>query len=489
MTSNNNTARTFHTNNVAASQQQEHKAKNLPYNYNFEKMIEKQDEMKENIKLRELNIDLDQVLKNYEQYIQIDQEYEQVQYLRKEIAEYLAGKRTSEQVPIEIKNLIKEDLENKKADSWKVIGKEFKTKIQNLEKIKNEVYQELCEKTVKLPNFTEEGVMKFSKENSNQPNLVKYVGEKKETIPKLSHYEICEKLDLFEPANECSGSKFFFLKNEGVLLEVALQNFAISKLLKRGFKIIMPPELMKQSIVEGCGFQPRGEHSQIYRIENSNQEPTTTKNGETCNDSLCLIGTSEIGLAALHCNEFMPNFKGPLKYAGLSHCFRTEAGAAGSKDRGLYRVHQFTKVEMFVYCEPEQSEALLDEIVSIQEEIFSELGFHFQILDMPCNDLGNPAFRKIDMEAFIPSRLGYGEVSSASNCTDYQSRKLNIRYRSNNTTVYPHTLNGTAMAVPRAIITILENNQFYDENGKLGVKIPKPLVPFMLSGQDVIMEK
>jgi len=259
--------------------------------------------------------------------------------------------------------------------------------------------------------------------------------------------------------------------------------------LQRGFKIIMPPELMKQYVIEGCGFQPRGEHSQIYRIENSESKDER--------DRLCLIGTSEIGLAALHYGKvfFDMTENGiqhkPIKYAGLSHCFRTEAGAAGSKDRGLYRVHQFTKVEMFIYSTPETSQELLDEITSIQEEIFTELGLHFQILDMPCNDLGNPAYRKIDMEAFIPSRGGYGEVSSASNCIDYQARKLNIRYKVDMVkfkSFFPHTLNGTAIAVPRAMIAILENNQFYDENGKLGVKIPPVLQPFMLNGATTIME-
>ncbi|KAG2387689.1 hypothetical protein C9374_001283 [Naegleria lovaniensis] len=507
--------------------------------------------MIENIKLRELPLDsinVDEIIQLYQEYTKLESECEHVQFLRREIAEYLAGKRTLDQLP---------------------------SQITEQSQRKTNLFNSLQEKAVKLPNFTHPQVMNYCKENSNQPRVIKYVNENLNenlntlpttTSPKLSHFEICERLNLFESANECSGPKFFFLKNEGVLLEIALQNFAISKLMKKGFKMIMPPELMKQHIVEGCGFQPRGEHSQIYRIENSNNSSSSSgssssnngsnssssnngsnssssssSNNETnSSDQLCLIGTSEIGLAALHANKVILFFDETtssatgtittttsnmttttttsnmttttttnsattttttnhinstpyIKYAGLSHCFRTEAGAAGAKDRGLYRVHQFTKVEMFIYCTPEKSEELLEEIIQIQEEIFSELGLSFQILDMPCNDLGNPAHRKIDMEAYIPSRGGFGEVSSASNCTDYQSRKLNIRYKVDFVrfkSFYPHTLNGTAMAVPRAMIAILEKNQFYDEKtGKLGVRIPECLHPFMLNGATVIMEK
>ena len=515
--------------------------------FNFEQLVQRRDEMIENIKLRELqdSINVDEIIQLYQEYIQLESKCEHVQFLRREIAEYLAGKRTLEQLPSQIveQSQNQSDLTNKKSDFWKDIGKQYKTLIQSLEKDKTNRFNALQEKAVKLPNFTHPQVMNYCKENSNQPRLIKYIHSNEEeefnkTTLKLSHYEICERLNLFEPANECSGPKFFFLKNEGVLLEIALQNFALSKLLKKGFKIVMPPELMKQHIVEGCGFQPRGEHSQIYRIENSD-----SMNSDS-NDPLCLIGTSEIGLAALHANKVLflssqhqqqqPSDQQPqhqnhemslndatlttitppnhgtttntsttinstttsspfIKYAGLSHCFRTEAGAAGAKDRGLYRVHQFTKVEMFIYCTPDKSEELLEEIIQIQEEIFSELGLCFQILDMPCNDLGNPAHRKIDMEAYIPSRGGFGEVSSASNCTDYQSRKLNIRYKVDFVrfkSFYPHTLNGTAIAVPRAMIAILEKNQFYDEEtGKLGVRIPECLHPFMLNGAKVIMEK
>ncbi|KAL9657562.1 hypothetical protein ABK040_000989 [Willaertia magna] len=537
----------FHNNIIKCHQQQQHQYSDLAgfyreqfhqqnqlTHYNFESLLNKIDEMKLNIKLRELEhmVNLEEVLSKYQQYTNLCEQLENLQYLRREIAEYLAGKIPVEKLPKELyveiteknggKDLVEFNEEDKnmildrKSNYWKQKGKEIKLKIQELEKEYQIIKPILIELSLKLPNFTANHVMDFSLQNSNQPKLIKNIGEKvnfKENQKIYSHYEICERLNLFEPANECSGPKFFFLKGDGVLLELALQNYVISKLIKKGYQLIMPPELMKKHIIEGCGFQPRGEHSQIYRIENyqdtsnNNEKEVMNKKKEGLmtferkgedSQQLCLIGTSEIGLAALHAGQILFDLSEngiqnkPIRYVGLSHCFRTEAGAGGAKDRGLYRVHQFTKVEMFVYSSPEHSEEVLKEIVSIQEEIFSELGFHCQILDMPCNDLGNPAQRKIDIEAYIPSRGGYGEVSSASNCLDYQSRRLNIKYKVDTVkykSFFPHTLNGTAVAIPRAIITLLENNQFIDENtGKLCVKIPVALHPFMLNGKTVLME-
>lgn len=193
-----------------------------------------------------------------------------------------------------------------------------------------------------------------------------------------------------------------------------------------------------------------------------------------------MVGTSEMSLAGMHANKVLPIDMFPQKLIGVSHCFRKEAGSH-SQFRGLYRVHQFTKVEMFLYALPNESEKLLDDVVQIQQEIFSELGFHAQVLNMPSHDLGTPAYQKIDIEAFMPGRGSYGEVSSASNCTDFQSRRLFIRYRDPKTRKndYLHTLNGTAVATPRAMITIIEQNQYETEDGRLGFLIPKVLHPYM----------
>ncbi|KAJ7520225.1 hypothetical protein O6H91_20G073000 [Diphasiastrum complanatum] len=233
------------------------------------------------------------------------------------------------------------------------------------------------------------------------------------------------------------------------------------------------PDIVRSNVVEKCGFQPRGQNTQIYSIEGTD---------------LCLAGTAEIPVGGLYMDQIVSNSVLPLKLVAFSHCFRTEAGAAGSATRGLYRVHQFSKVEMFIICCPEHSEAFHEELISIEEELFDSLGLHFKILDMATEDLGAPAHRKFDIEAWMPGLDRYGEISSASNCTDYQSRRLNIRYRPVSEALavkkvkgslpplqFVHTLNATACAVPRMIISILENYQ--QEDGS--IIIPEVLQPYM----------
>jgi len=223
-------------------------------------------------------------------------------------------------------------------------------------------------------------------------------------------------------------------------------------------------------VLEGIGFIPRGPETQIYSVENTD---------------LCLVATAEITLGGMHMQQILEEGKLPLKYVGLSHCFRTEAGAPGRDTRGLYRVHQFTKVEMFAFSTPEQSEGIHQEILRLEEEIFQGLGIPYQVIDTCTGDLGGPAYRKYDLEAWMPGRgtAGeYGEVTSTSNCTDYQSRRLNIRSKAAGAkgTRFAHTLNGTAVAITRAIIAILENNQQADGS----VLVPEVLRPFL--GKDRI---
>jgi seryl-tRNA synthetase len=255
-----------------------------------------------------------------------------------------------------------------------------------------------------------------------------------------------------------------------VLLDLALQQFALQKLIAAGFTPIITPDLARNTILEGIGFTPRGPETQIYSVEGSD---------------LSLIGTAEITLGGMHADEILSEGRLPLKYAGLSHCFRTEAGAAGRASRGLYRVHQFTKVEMFAFATPESSGALHLEMLRIEEEIFSALGIPYRVMDICSGDLGGPAYRKFDLEAWMPERGEggeYGEVTSTSDCTDYQARRLNVRCRpaDQKGTRFVHTLNGTAVALSRAIIVILENYQRADGL----VDVPEVLRPFM--GQDVI---
>ena len=233
------------------------------------------------------------------------------------------------------------------------------------------------------------------------------------------------------------------------MLELALIQYAMGTLLKHGYTPVITPDLARVDVLEGIGFIPRGPETQIYSVENSD---------------LCLIATAEITLGGMHRNKILDELQLPMKYVGLSHCFRTEAGAPGRDTRGLYRVHQFTKVEMFVFCAPDQSEGIHRELLAIEEEIFQGLGLPYHVIDTCTGDLGGPAYRKFDLEAWMPGRGQggeYGEVTSTSNCTDFQARRLNIRYRvpGQKGTKFVHKLNGTAVAVSRALVAILENGQ------------------------------
>jgi seryl-tRNA synthetase len=290
-------------------------------------------------------------------------------------------------------------------------------------------------------------------------------------FPVKDHVDLCESLKLadLEAGTKVAGSKFYFLLNDGALLELALVNYAMQTLVKHGFTPVITPDLAKVEVLEGIGFQPRdnAETRQVYTVADSD---------------LCLIATAEITLGGMHRDAIFDEAQLPKKYVGLSHCFRTEAGAAGRDTRGLYRVHQFTKVEMFAFCTPEQSDAIHEEIRAIEEEIFKGLGVPFHVIDTCTGDLGGPAYRKYDLEAWMPGRNGYGEVTSTSNCTDFQSRRLNIRYRPAEAkgTKFVHTLNGTAVACTRAMIAILENYQQADGT----VLVPEVLRPWL--GKDRI---
>ena len=290
----------------------------------------------------------------------------------------------------------------------------------------------------------------------------------------LDHVALAEKhqlLDL-EAGSRVAGHGFYFLKNEAVLLELALTQFAIRKLVEHGFTLHTTPDLAKMDVLEGTGYQPRGNETQIYSIAGMD---------------LCLVATAEIPLGGIHRDQILEASQLPLKYAGVSHCFRTEAGAHGKATRGIYRVHQFTKVEMFGFTAPDvaASDALHAEIVAIEEEIFQGLGIPYRVLDIASGDLGGSAYRKFDLEAWMPGRgeAGeWGEVTSASNCTDFQARRLGIRCKSPDWkgTRFVHTLNGTAIAVTRAIIAIIENYQQADGS----IVIPEALRPWV--GKDKI---
>lgn len=342
--------------------------------------------------------------------------------------------------------------------------REVGSRIQELEVKLQKIELEYRQLLMKIPNLTHPEVPIGGEEDYK-------VMSEHGKIPKFNftpkdHEEILTALDLidFERATKVTGAKFFFLKGDIVRLNRALINYGIDIAGKHGYQLMETPDLAKDEILEGIGFTPRGPEAQIYSIENSD---------------LSLIGTAEITLGGYHANEVLDLSKGPKKYVALSHCYRTEAGAYGRESKGLYRVHQFTKLEMFVFCKPEDSDAMHKEILSIEQEIAEGLELPYRVIDIASGDLGGPAYRKFDIEAWMVMKNGpvsptggYGEITSTSNCTDYQSRRLNIKYRKENgETDFAHTLNGTAVNNVRWPLAIVENYQ----TKKGTIKVPKVL--------------
>jgi seryl-tRNA synthetase len=353
-------------------------------------------------------------------------------------------------------------------------GKRLREQVGALEKQVKQVESDLNAVLLTIPNMSHPDAPVGTTPADNK--VLRRVGEmpKFEVKPK-DHVALVEALDLadFEAGASVAGQKFYFLKNEAVLLELALVQYAFQTLLKEGYTPIITPDLARAEILEGIGFIPRDpnpETRQVYTIADTD---------------LCLIATAEITLGGMHRDKIFDELDLPKKYVGLSHCFRTEAGAPGRETRGLFRVHQFTKVEMFAFCTPDQSETIHLELLRIEEEIFRGLGLAYQVIDTCTGDLGGPAYRKYDLEAWMPGRgeAGeYGEVTSTSNCTDFQARRLNVRYKTpgQKGTRFVHTLNGTAVAATRALVAILENGQQADGS----VLVPPVLRPWV--GKDRI---
>jgi seryl-tRNA synthetase len=320
----------------------------------------------------------------------------------------------------------------------------------------------LREEMLKIPNMTHPDVPIGKDDTENVE--VRRVGE----IPYFpfetrDHVELGEALGIidFEAGTKVAGSKFYFLRGDAVLLELGLVRYALDILMERGYEPTITPDLARDEALVGTGFIPRGPEAQIYSIENMD---------------LSLIATAEITLAGSLAGEIVEEERLPIRLAGLSHCFRTEAGAHGRASRGLYRVHQFTKVEMFAFTGPGQSGAMHEEMLRIEEEIFQGLGLPYRVMDICTGDLGGAAYRKYDLEAWMPGRNAYGEVTSTSNTTDYQARRLQIRYRKEGgRPQLLHTLNGTAIAASRALIPLLENYQ--QEDGS--ILVPEALISYV----------
>ncbi|KAL9011917.1 MAG: hypothetical protein Q9173_003277 [Seirophora scorigena] len=321
----------------------------------------------------------------------------------------------------------------------------------------------------RLPNLTSGKTLIGS-----EPRLLGYIGhshthpEATDDHTQRDHVRIGGEFDLldFTSAGTTSGWGWYFLKNQGALLEQALIQYAISVALKHGFSIVSPPSVVYTHIADACGFQPRdqGGEQQSYAIAQKEEGPKTNGAQER-NPEKCLTATAEIPFAGLKANVMMNKKNLPLKIAGASRCYRAEAGARGAETKGLYRVHEFTKVEMFAWTARGRERAVFDSMLAVQKEILRGLGLYCRILEMPSQDLGASAIRKVDIEAFFPSRRGkndgWGEVTSASICTDYQTRRLNTRVKSTSSAQkydFPSTVNGTALAVPRILAALLENS-------------------------------
>jgi seryl-tRNA synthetase len=323
-----------------------------------------------------------------------------------------------------------------------------------------------------IPNLTHPDVPHGKDDTANKEIARGKTAVRKFDFTAKDHLELGTLHDLidFEAGARVAGAGFYFLKNEAVLLELALQQFAIQFLVGKGFVPVTTPDVAHTSILQGIGFAPRGPETQIYSIENTD---------------LNLVATAEITLGGMYSGQLLEAESLPLKLVGLSHCFRTEAGAAGRASKGLYRVHQFTKIEMFAFTLPEDSDSIHEELRGFECDLFDALEVPYRVVDTATGDLGGPAYRKYDLEAWMPGRGTegeWGEVTSTSNCTDYQARRLNIRYKNKaeKGTHFAHTLNGTAVATSRALIAVLENQQQADGS----INVPEVLRPWV--GKDKI---
>ncbi|XP_077421595.1 serine--tRNA ligase, mitochondrial [Vanacampus margaritifer] len=345
-------------------------------------------------------------------------------------------------------------------------GREVRNRLNHLYRRETQLDQEHYSQALRLPNNTHPDVPIG---DESQAKIVELVGQKPEfDFKPRGHVELGEELGLLRQRHlaHVSGHRSYYLRGAGARLQTALQNFALDKLQRRGFIPMVVPDMLKGVVFEGCGMQPNAHRSQVYSVDPARFP------------DLNLAGTGEVGIAGYFMDHAV-NFKDlPVRTVCSSTCYRAETDT-GRETWGLFRVHHFNKVEMFGVTANEtgeESAQLLEEFVSLQKEIFSALELHYRVLDMPTQELGPPAYRKYDIEAWMPGRNTYGEISSGSNCTDYQSRRLNILYESDDGTMrYAHTVNATACAIPRTIIAILENHQTKEGS----VLIPKALQPYL----------
>ena len=397
--------------------------------------------IKENLKKRDLKIDLEILTKLDEERRAIKFESEKLRSEQKKLGKEIA---TSEG-----------DQKNKLLNKAEKLSEKVKQLSDDNQKKDEQFFNEW----IKIPNIVNPSSPVGKTDEDNKE--IKKVGSPKDIVSPLSHLNIGENLGLInvEKASSVSGSRFSYLFGDLVKIQFNLVSFAMNKLSEKGFNPTIPPVLVRENALYGTGFFP-DDSDQVYEIPN---------------DDLFLVGTSEVSLAALHSDEIVSYDSLPIRYAGYSTCFRREAGTYGKDTSGIFRVHQFDKVEMFSFCSPEKSDEEHEFILSIEEEILQELEIPYRVVDVCTGDLGSSAAKKYDIEAWIPSQEQYREVTSCSNTTDFQARRLNIRTKIDKNSTLLHTLNGTAIAVGRILIALLENNQTKDGNVEFSENLSKIL--------------
>lgn len=438
-----------------AAQKEANASATLRPTFDYAYWEENAEEAQKNADNRRFKCDVAAVVEKYKEYRTVAYDLKLTRERRNANAKSMKGKME----PDERQRLIAE-------------GKEIKEKINKLDASEKELDAELIQLASAIPNMSHPDTPVGEEENAvtvrinGEPRTSENAG-----FTLKDHLEIGKVLDMFDfdSGGKVSGQKFLYMRKGAALLEMALAQWALHSAVKAGFTPLMTPDLVRNGVVAGCGFAPReNEATQIYEVADT---------------ELCLAGTAEIPVAGIFMNETLIASKElPQKLVAFGHAFRTEAGSSGSENRGIYRLHQFSKVELFAVTrgDIEVSNELLQEIRQLEEDMFASLGLCYRVLDMPTEELGAPAYRKYDIEAWMPGMQKWGEISSCSSCTDYQARRLNIRHKEEYTQKgdlkFAHTLNGTACAVPRMIIAILETHQ--NEDGT--VTVPEVLRPYMM---------
>jgi seryl-tRNA synthetase len=421
---------------------------------------ENRDLVEKNLKERGVKVDLTKFFSLLDERNQLIQEIDNLKAKRNEISKKFPQANDSE------KSVLSEEVN------------QVKDALKEMEPRLEEAQAEFKRIWLEIPNMSSEDTP-IGGTDADNVEIYRSVQEVKFAFQPKDHTELLNDNYLdFERGVKVSGAKFYFLKNEIALLEQALIQFTIDKVVNKfGFQFFSTPDLALNDVILGTGFNPRGVEKQIYNIEG---------------EETSLIGTAEIVLGGYHRDETLNIEELPLKYLGLSHCFRTEAGAYGRTSKGLYRVHQFSKLEMFLFSSPEKSAEMLELLREIETEIFTDLEIPFRVIKICSGDMGGPAYKKYDLEAWMVMKGDekhpsgdWGEVTSCSNCTDYQARRLNIKYADGSKKEFVHTLNGTAISLARAIIAFVENHQDADGN----IKIPKLLQPYLFNRDKIVLHQ